>query len=67
VRLTKRERQIVILIGRGWTNRQIAHKLGTAERTVKNQLTTIYAKCGVSNRVQLALRAHRKKMLTVST
>ena len=66
MRLTKREQQIVVLIRRGWANRQIARKFGTTERTVKNQLTTIYAKCGVANRLQLAVRAHRKK-LTLST
>lgn len=61
VRLTKREQQIVALIRRGSTNREIAKRLGTTERTVKNQLTTIYAKCRVTSRLQLAVHAHRKR------
>jgi DNA-binding CsgD family transcriptional regulator len=61
VRLTPRERQIVDLIAQGCTNREIARRLGTKERTVKNQLTPIYGKYNVTNRLQLAVLAHRKK------
>ena len=66
IRFTAREREIVTLILEGCSNREIAERFGTAERTIKNQLTTIYAKCGVKNRLQLATRVHNKQ-LTFST
>ena len=44
---------------RGESNKDIASRLGTSAHTVKNQLTTIYRKVGVSNRVLLAAWAYR--------
>jgi len=58
--LTALEKQIVILVAQGHTNREIAKKLGLAEQTVRNYLSAIYAKTGAKNRVRLtrlALRA----------
>jgi DNA-binding NarL/FixJ family response regulator len=54
---TRRERQIVIEILQGSTNQEIGRRLGVTERTIKNQLTPIFQKCGVRNRVQLAIFA----------
>jgi len=54
------EKQIVVLVAQGHTNREIAKKLGLAEQTVRNYLSAIYAKTGAKNRVRLtrlALRA----------
>ena len=55
--LTARERDIVNAITRGASNRDIARTLSMSEQTVKNHLSSIFAKCGVSNRVELALLA----------
>lgn len=50
------ERAILRALARGWSNQQIADHLGIQEKTVRNILTTIYAKLGVDNRTQAALR-----------
>jgi DNA-binding NarL/FixJ family response regulator len=53
--LTPRQHQIMKLVTRGLTNRQIAIELGIKENTVKNWLVKIYDKMGVVNRVQAAV------------
>ncbi len=57
--LTPRERQLVAEILKGQTNRSIAAVLGTSVQTVRNQLTTLYRKLGVSSRLELAARSRR--------
>jgi len=52
--LTKREVEICGLIAKGLGNEQIAKLLFLSEGTVKNYITSIYEKAGVSNRAQLA-------------
>ena len=54
--LSAREREIAQLLALGATNRNIAETLHISERTVKNHLASIFAKIGVSNRLQAALR-----------
>ena len=56
---TAGEKQIVILVAQGRTNREIADKLGLAEQTVRNYLSEIYAKTENKNRVELTLFAVR--------
>jgi DNA-binding NarL/FixJ family response regulator len=51
--LCPRERIVVQLVAEGLTNRAIANKLGLSEHTVKNHLSRIYAKLGVSNRLDV--------------
>ncbi|WP_369223850.1 response regulator [Streptomyces sp. R39] len=58
-RLSPRELEILELIGKGLTNRQIAERLFLAEKTVKNRVSSILAKLGVGRRVQAALLAER--------
>jgi DNA-binding NarL/FixJ family response regulator len=55
--LTPRERQVLALVGEGLSNRQIAHRLGITERTVKHHLTNVFATIGVTDRVHAALWA----------
>ena len=55
--LTPRERDIVRGIIAGRTNREMARAFGLNEQSVKNVLSTIYHKCHVRNRLQLALFA----------
>jgi DNA-binding NarL/FixJ family response regulator len=55
--LTPRELQIVESVGRGDTNSAIARQLTISQDTVKQHLTRIFDKLGVSNRLQLALYA----------
>jgi DNA-binding NarL/FixJ family response regulator len=51
--LTAREREIVGLLLRGDSNKQIARKLGISEQTVKNALSNTYARLGVQSRGEL--------------
>jgi len=55
--LTSRERQVITLIVAGYTNKDLARKLGMSEHTAKHHLTHIYDKLGVSNRLELVLYA----------
>ncbi|WP_432093303.1 response regulator [Streptomyces sp. bgisy100] len=55
--LTRREREILALIGEGLTNRQIGERLFLAEKTVKNRISRLLAKLGVERRVQAAVIA----------
>ncbi|HEY0945107.1 MAG TPA: helix-turn-helix transcriptional regulator [Opitutaceae bacterium] len=52
-RLTSNERRVALLVTEGYNNRDIADRLGKSPRTVECQLTEIYRKLGVKNRVQL--------------
>lgn len=54
-RLTTQEKRILGLIGRGLTNREIAAEMSLAEKTIKNYVTTLLAKLGLSSRTQAAL------------
>lgn len=51
--LTPRERQVLEALVRGNTTREIASTYGLGRQTVKNYVTVIYEKCGVSDRSQL--------------
>jgi non-specific serine/threonine protein kinase len=51
--LTKREREVAALVFEGLTNSQIARRLVISSRTVDAHVASIYAKLGVSSRVQL--------------
>ncbi|MEZ4361704.1 MAG: response regulator transcription factor [Kofleriaceae bacterium] len=55
--LSDRELEVLRLIARGSSNKEIAAALFVAEGTVKNHLTNIFGKLGVSDRTQAALRA----------
>ncbi|MBK1788673.1 response regulator transcription factor [Prauserella cavernicola] len=55
--LTLRERDVLSLLGSGLSNRDIAQRLGLAERTVKVHVGNVLAKLGVASRTQAALRA----------
>jgi DNA-binding CsgD family transcriptional regulator len=55
--LTQREQEVLDLLCRGWTNAQIASRLGSSPRTVKNQVSAILSKTKTANRTQLVSRA----------
>jgi DNA-binding NarL/FixJ family response regulator len=57
--LTDRERQVVGLVCEGLKNKQIADRLSIREATVRNHLTSILSKLGLSGRFDLALYAYR--------
>ena len=55
--LTKRETEILRLMAGGYSNREIADALGTAEGTVKNHASSILSKLGVRDRTRAVLKA----------
>ena len=55
--LTNREIEVLRLIAKGATNREIADQLVVSEGTVKNHLSSIFSKMGVRDRTQAALKA----------
>ncbi|HEY8236926.1 MAG TPA: response regulator transcription factor [Gaiellaceae bacterium] len=58
-KLTRREQEVLELIGRGLANKRIALELGIAEKTVKTHVSHVLAKLGVSDRTQAALYVER--------
>lgn len=53
--LTAQERRVLGLVGEGRTNREIAGELHLAEKTVKNYVSHLFVKLGVTSRTQAAL------------
>jgi DNA-binding CsgD family transcriptional regulator len=50
--LTRREQQLIPMIGRRMTNKEIAARFGLSEQTVKNHLHRILHKVGVAHRLE---------------
>jgi DNA-binding NarL/FixJ family response regulator len=61
-RLSLRQKRITALVAQGMKNHEIATDLGIATYVVRNYLTAIYDKIGVSNRVELALWYEARRM-----
>jgi len=58
--LTEQERRILALLAEGLTNRQIADQMFLAEKTVKNYVSNLLAKMGMSRRTEAAVYAARQ-------
>lgn len=54
--LTDRDREIVALVAEGLDNRQIAARVFLSEGTVRNRISAVLERTGLSNRTQLAVR-----------
>lgn len=61
-RLTERQREVLALLARGETNKEIAAHLDLSEATVKMHVTAIMKALGASNRTQAVLAAERLKL-----
>ncbi|MBF6180611.1 response regulator transcription factor [Nocardia otitidiscaviarum] len=59
VDLTPREREVLRLVGEGWSNQEIAERLHLGATTVKTHVANLMSKTGCDNRVRLAVFAHR--------
>ncbi|GAA3902709.1 response regulator transcription factor [Streptomyces gulbargensis] len=62
--LTEREREILTVVGQGWTNTEIAERLHLAESTVKTHVSRILAKTGARDRVQAVILAYDTHLVT---
>lgn len=58
--LTEREHQVLELVARGMSNKEVGAELGLAEKTVKHYLTAVLQKLHVRSRVEAALLAQRR-------
>jgi DNA-binding NarL/FixJ family response regulator len=56
--LTEREREILVAIGKGWTNGEIATRFVVSESTVKTHVGRVLAKIGARDRVQAVIFAY---------
>ncbi|MGW1901054.1 response regulator [Streptomyces hirsutus] len=61
--LSAREREVLALVARGTSNREIAHELFISEATVKTHLTHLYAKLGVRDRAAAVAVAYERGIL----
>jgi DNA-binding NarL/FixJ family response regulator len=63
--LTAREREILVLISRGNSNRRVAKALGISEKTVKNHLSAVFTKVGASDRTQAVVMGIRSGIVSI--
>ncbi|NED33013.1 response regulator transcription factor [Streptomyces sp. SID8499] len=61
--LSAREREVLVLVARGTSNREIARELFISEATVKTHLTHLYAKLGVNDRAAAVAVAYDRGIL----
>ena len=61
--LTERQREVVCLVARGHTNKQIADQLYLAETTVKGYVSEVLARHGVRDRTQLVILAYESGLV----
>jgi DNA-binding NarL/FixJ family response regulator len=61
--LTPREREVLVLLAEGLSNSEIAGRLLIGTTTVKDHVSTVLGKLGVTNRVQAAVRAHQLRLV----
>ena len=61
--LSAREREVLALVAKGTSNREIARELFISEATVKTHLTHLYGKLGVSDRAAAVATAYQRGIL----
>jgi DNA-binding NarL/FixJ family response regulator len=60
VRMTRREREVVDLIGAGLSNKELAQRLNIATHTVKSHVRNVMEKLALHTRLQIAAYSHRE-------
>jgi len=63
-KLTRREKDVLALLAKGYTNKQMAETIFISEKTVKNHLTSIFRKLGVKDRTQAAVYALKNNLVS---
>jgi NarL family two-component system response regulator LiaR len=64
--LTERETEVLRLLARGYSNKQIAHSLNNTEKTIKTHVSRILSKLGVQSRTQATLYAIRTGLVSAN-
>jgi DNA-binding NarL/FixJ family response regulator len=62
--LTAREREVAVLLARGYSNREVAEALVVGKRTAEMHVTNLLNKLGLSSRSQVAVWAVQNGLLT---
>jgi DNA-binding NarL/FixJ family response regulator len=65
--LTPREIEVLRLVARGASNKEIAASLVISEKTARNHVERTYAKIGVSNRIGASMYALRHGLVTTAS
>ena len=65
--LTKREHEIIALVGQGLSNKDIADRLCICSTTVRHHLTRIFGKLGVTSRQKLLIRVYQQGLVKLKT
>lgn len=65
VKLSQREKEILILIGQGLSNQEISVKLNISQRTVERHRTNLLEKTGSKNSVRLIIYALRNHLISI--
>ena len=61
VRMTRREREVIELIGEGLSNKEIAQRLNIAAHTVKSHVRNVMEKLTLHTRLQIAAYSRRQE------
>jgi DNA-binding NarL/FixJ family response regulator len=64
--LTEREHEILVAIGQGWTNGEIAERLVLSESTVKTHVGRVLAKIGARDRIQAVIFAYDRGLTRIN-
>ena len=64
-RLSSRELEVLQLLGRGLSNKEMASQMGVVEGTVKIHITNIFGKLGVLDRTQALIEAIRRGIIQI--
>ena len=65
--LSKREKEILVLLAKGFQNKEIANRLSIRVPTVNNHLYSIFRKLGCSNRTEAVLTAAKRRVIDLDT
>lgn len=65
LQLTKREIELLSALSKGFSNKEIARKFSSSEKTVKNQLNLLFNKLGVENRTKAVVKAIQQKIISI--
>lgn len=65
LKLTAKETMLLLLLGAGYTNAQIATNRGVSRETVKSNLKTLFRKLKVGDRTYAVIMALRRKLISL--